>query len=220
MTAARFFGSMYCGPSWGPWRAILKAAFGLAMNEEEAGLFQLVAGGRPLPAKRCRELIICAGRRAGKDAIAALICAYFAMTFRPNGRVRPGERPLILLLAAGRAQSRGLLGYVRGLFDIPVLKALITRETVGWLRAGKRYRHRVGTADFRTIRGRTILLCVMNELAFWRDENSSNPDKEVYRAVLPATASLGDQAMVVMISSVHRRGGSALREMVEELWQR
>jgi hypothetical protein len=63
MTSARFFGSMYSGPSWGPWRAILKVAFGIMLDEEELGFFQLVAGGRPLPAKRCRELIICAGRR-------------------------------------------------------------------------------------------------------------------------------------------------------------
>ena len=203
----RVFGSSYSGEFWGPWRAVLKAAFGLAMTEEELAFFQIVAGGRPLPAKRCRELVICAARRAGKDAIAALVCAFFAMTFRPSGRVRPGERPLILLLAAGRAQSRGLLGYVRGLFEIPALKALITRETQDGFELSNGIDISVGTADFRTIRGRTVLLCIMNELAFWRDENSSNPDKEVYRAVLPAMASLGDQAMLVMISSVHRRGG-------------
>jgi hypothetical protein len=33
--------------------------------------------------------------------------------------------------------------------------------------------------DWRTIRGRTVALCMMNELAFWRDETSSNPDKEI-----------------------------------------
>jgi hypothetical protein len=203
----RVFGDAYSGPSWGPWRTVLKAGFNLPMTDDETRFFEIVAGGRPLPAKRCRELIICAGRRAGKDAIAALICAHAAMTYRPNGRVRPGERPLILLLAAGRAQSRGLLGYVRGLFEIPALKALIQRETVDGFELSNGVDISVGTADFRTIRGRTVLLCVMNELAFWRDENSSNPDKEIYRAVLPAMASLGDQAMLVMISSVHRRGG-------------
>lgn len=201
------FGSAYAGESWGPWRAVLKAGFNLPMTDEETRFFEIVAGGRPLPVKRCRELVICAARRAGKDAIASLICAWFAMTFRPDGRVRPGERPLILLLAAGRAQSRSLLGYVRGLFEIPALKALITRETQDGFELSNGIDISVGTADFRTIRGRTVLLCVMNELAFWRDENSSNPDKEIYRAVLPAMASLGDRAMLVMISSVHRRGG-------------
>jgi hypothetical protein len=215
MTSPALFGPYYAGPTWGPWEAVLKAGFGLPMTAEEVAFFKLVAGGRPLPAKRCRELVICAARRAGKDAIASLICAWFAMTFRPDGRVRPGERPLILLLAAGRAQSRSLLSYVRGLFEIPALKALITRETQDGFELSNGIDISVGTADFRTIRGRTVLLCVMNELAFWRDENSSNPDKEIYRAVLPAMASLGDQAMLVMISSVHRRGG-----LLYEKWEK
>jgi hypothetical protein len=137
------------------------------------------------------------------------------MTFQPDGRVRPGERPLILLIAAGRSQSRSLLGYVRGLFEIPALKALITRETQDGFELSNGVDISVGTADFRTIRGRTVLTCVMNEVAFWRDENSSNPDKEIYRAVLPAMASLGDQAMLVMISSVHRRGG-----LLYEKWEK
>lgn len=207
MTDARLFGSMYPGPTWGPWQAILKAAFALEMTEEEIRFFDIVAGGRPLPIKRVRELVIAAGRRAGKDAVTALIAAYFAMTFKPEGRVRAGERPLILLLAADRSQARNLLRYISGLFQIPALKALITRETQDGFELANGIDISVGTADFKTVRGRAILLCVMNELAFWTGENSASPDKEVYRAILPATASLGDKAMVVMISSVHRRAG-------------
>jgi hypothetical protein len=208
MTSPRLFGQMYEGQSWAPWRAVLKAAFNLPMTEEEARFFEIIAGGRPLPAKRCRELIVCAGRRAGKDAITALVCAYFAMTFRPDGRIRAGERPLILLLAADRSQARNLLRYVRGLFEVPALKALITRETQDGFELSNGVDISVGTADFRSsTRGRTILLCVLNEAAFMRSEGSANPDVEVYRAILPATASLGDQAMIVMISSVHRRSG-------------
>jgi hypothetical protein len=207
MTDARLFGRMYPGPTWGPWQAILKAAFALPMTEDESKFFDLVAGGRPLPVKRVRELVIAAGRRAGKDAITALISAYFAMTFRPDGRVRAGERPLILLLAADRSQARNLLRYINGLFQIPALKALITRETQDGFELANGIDISVGTNDFKTVRGRAILLCVMNELAFWSGENSASPDKEVYRAILPATASLGDLPMIVMISSVHRRSG-------------
>lgn len=207
MTDARLFGSMYPGPTWGPWQAILKAAFALPMTEEEIRFFGIVAGGRPLPVQRVRELVIAAGRRAGKDAVTALIAAYFAMTFRPEGRVRAGERPLILLLAADRSQARNLLRYINGLFQIPALKALITRETQDGFELSNGIDISVGTADYKTVRGRAILLCVMNELAFWSGTDSANPDREVYRAILPATASLGDKAMIVMISSVHRRAG-------------
>jgi hypothetical protein len=207
MTDPRLFGLMYLGASWGPWQAILKSAFALPMSEEEIQFFEAVAGGRPRPTKRVRELVIAAGRRAGKDAITALIAAFFAMTFEPEGRVRAGERPLILLLAADRSQARNLLRYISGLFKIPALKALITRETQDGFELANGVDISVGTNDFRTVRGRAIVLCVMNELAFWTGENSASPDREVYRAILPATASLGDKAMVVMISSVHRRAG-------------
>jgi hypothetical protein len=39
------------------------------------------------------------------------------------------------------------------------------------------------------------------------DESSANPDKEIIAAVRPAMATLADQAMLVMISSVYRRSG-------------
>ena len=38
--------------------------------------------------------------------------------------------------------------------------------------------------SFRSIRGRTIVACVFDEVALWRDEVSATPDVEVYRAGL------------------------------------
>ena len=35
-----------------------------------------------------------------------------------------------------------------------------------------------------SIRGRTIVACVFDEVALWRDEVSATPDVEVYRAGL------------------------------------
>jgi hypothetical protein len=207
MTSARLFGAMYDGPTWKPWHAVLKAAFGLPMDDEEAAFFRLVAGNREPSGKRCKELVLAIGRRGGKDAIAALICAHAAIAYRPDGRVRAGERPLILLLGADRLQAQNLLRYVRGLFDIKALAGLIQRETRDGFELSNGIDIFVGTADWRTIRGRTVLLCIANEIAFWMDENSSNPDREIIAAVRPAMATLADQAMLVMISSVYRKSG-------------
>src|SRR5258705_13901236 len=96
MTDNRLFGELYQGASWDGWRAILKAAFGLEMTAEETKLFRIVAGDRDPSGRRCKELVLAIGRRGGKDAISALICAYAAMSFKPDGRVRAGERPLII----------------------------------------------------------------------------------------------------------------------------
>src|SRR5258707_233370 len=65
----------------------------------------------------------------------------------------------------------------------------------------------VATADFKLVRGRTVLLCVMNETCFWPSENAASPDLETYRAVLPSMATLGNKAMVIMISSAYKRDG-------------
>ena len=45
--------------------------------------------------------------------------------------------------------------------------------------------------SFRTLRGRTLLACVFDEAAFWRDESSANPDQAVYTAVLPMLLRTG-----------------------------
>jgi hypothetical protein len=63
----------------------------------------------------------------------------------------------------------------------------------------------VHSNSFRSIRGHTLLACVFDEVAFWRDETSSEPDIEVYRAVLPALATT--QGMLIGISSPYRRIG-------------
>jgi hypothetical protein len=207
MSDPRLFGAMYQGASWDGWKVVLKAAFGLPMTAEEIAFFKIVAGDRDPSGRRCKELVMAVGRRGGKDAISALICAYAAMSFKPDGRVRAGERPLILLLGADREQARNLLRYVRGLFEIPALKTLITRQTQDGFELTSGVDVFVGTADWRTIRGRTVLLCVANEIAFWMDENSANPDREIIAAVRPAMATLADQAMLIMISSVYRKAG-------------
>jgi hypothetical protein len=217
MESAALFGPFYSGASWAPWKAVLKAAFGLEMTAQEIILFKTIAGDRDPPGKRCKELVLAIGRRGGKDAISALIGAYMALTFQPAGRVRAGERPLILLLAKDQSQARNLLRFIRGLFDgVPALKKLIQRSTQDGFELRNSIDIAVGASDYRTVRGRTILCCIMNEIAFWNDaETSANPSQEVYRAIKPSMATLADDAMLVMISSVHRRAG-----LLYDRWQK
>lgn len=66
----------------------------------------------------------------------------------------------------------------------------MTRETVDGVELANGVDIVVQTCDFRSTRGRTILLAVFNEVAFWASENSANPDIEVFRAVQPAMATL------------------------------
>ena len=63
----------------------------------------------------------------------------------------------------------------------------------------------VRSGSFRTVRGRTLLASIVDEVAFLRDEASAYPDTELYRALLPALATTG--GMLVGISTPYRKVG-------------
>ena len=52
--------------------------------------------------------------------------------------------------------------------------------------------------SYRTVRGRTMLCVIFDEVAQWRDETSALPDLETYRAVLPSLATT--KGMLIGIS--------------------
>jgi len=48
---------------------------------------------------------------------------------------------------------------------------------------------------------------LLDELAFWRDASSANPDAEVLNAIRASMATFGDDAMVIAGSSPYSRSG-------------
>ncbi len=63
----------------------------------------------------------------------------------------------------------------------------------------------VHSDSYRSVRGRTLLACIFDEIALWRDDTSANPDIETYRAVLPSLARTG--GMLLGISTPYRCTG-------------
>ena len=59
--------------------------------------------------------------------------------------------------------------------------------------------------SFKLVRGRTLLAVVLDEVSFWQDDSSSNPDTEVYKAVRPSLVRTG--GLLVGISSPYRKVG-------------
>src|SRR4051794_11450686 len=111
-----WFRSSFEGESWDLWKAILKAAFALGMSDRELELFRQVAERDP-PTEQVRELIIVAGRRAGKDSVASLIAIYLAVFCNFKKHLRPGERATVALLAVDRIQAKICWRYISSLFD-------------------------------------------------------------------------------------------------------
>jgi hypothetical protein len=189
--------------TWGTWLAVLRAAFGLHLSRKERRAFDSVARRSP-PRQRVRELWAIVGRRSGKSRMAAALAVFFAL-FLPH-QLAAGEVGSVLVLAASRDQAKVVFRYAVGFIQAsPVLAKGVASVTADEIRLKSGIVIGVHPASFRTVRGRTILACVFDEVAFWRDENSAEPDLEIYRAVLPSLASSG--GMLVGISSPYRKVG-------------
>jgi hypothetical protein len=200
------FGKWFDGSSWDGWRAVLRAAFAEPITRAERAFFRSVAKREP-PPHRVKELWIIAGRRAGKDSVASGIAAHAAASFESAGRLRPGERALVACLAVDKAQAALVAGYTRAFFrEIPSLRALVERETSDGLALSNGVDIAIMASDFRSIRGRTILLAILDECAYWKGENSASPDKEVLRAIKPSMLTLSE-SMVIGISTAYQRSG-------------
>jgi hypothetical protein len=201
------FQKWFDGPSWDLWRAIEKAVYALPMSEDEIARFKSVSGDRELPKQRVKEFWCVAGRRGGKDSVASLILSFSAALFIDQDKLRPGERAVCLCLACDREQAAIILGYVKSYFQIvPPLKEMVVRETINGLELNNAVDIVVATNSFRSIRGRTILVAIFDEVAFWMDDTTARPDTKTYDAVTPGMATLPG-SMLIGISTPHRKSG-------------
>jgi hypothetical protein len=190
--------------SWSRWLSVLRAAFGLPLNDDDRAILCKVAGDRAAPSQRVRELWAVVGRRSGKTRIAAAISVYIGAIEQHT--LAPGETGYVLLLAASRAQASVAFGYVVGFLEAsPILKQQIEAVTVDEVRLRGNVVIGVHAGSYRTIRGRTLLAVVGDETSFWRDESSAQPDVEIYRACAPALAA--SRGLWVGISTGYRKIG-------------
>lgn len=201
------FEPWFRGPSWFPWRIVLKAACGLRLDEVELAIFRLLAERDP-PASWVRELWVIAGRRAGKGSIGSSAATFYSAIPDYRSFLRPGEVPLVMCLAVDRPQARIVRDYAGAYFDniqlLRPLKSLSERRDGFNLTNGVELA--VQPANYRSVRGRTSPFAIFDEVAFWRDAESASPDVEIYNAVMPAMATM-PRSLLMGISTPYRRAG-------------
>jgi hypothetical protein len=193
--------------TWAAWFVFLKVIFGLGLDEAELAIFRKCTG-RNLPALvgyLSATLII--GRRGGKSLIMALIAAFLACFFDWTPFLIDGERGVIMIVAADRRQATVIFKYLRGMLGIPLLSSMIERETLDTIELNNSITIEIQTASYKTIRGRTVVAALADELAFWSDETSSNPDVEIINALKPAMATI-PKAMMLKASSPYAKRGA------------
>ena len=186
MTDSDLFGQQFGGDSWAAWRALLAGFYGLALTEREPDTFSSLTGLSEPPEAACEELWLVVGRRGGKSLVAALLALYEACFNDHQAQLSPGEVATVMVLAADRKQAKVVFRYIGGLLnENPMFKRLIVREDRECIELSNRTVIEVHTASFRSVRGYTLAAVICDEIAFWRSDESANPDTEILRALRP-----------------------------------
>ena len=119
----------------------------------------------------------------------------------------PGEVATIAVIAADRRQARVIFRFIMGLLrEVPPLAELIDGETSDTITLRNRVQIEIHTASFRVTRGYTFAAVLADETAFWRDESSTNPDVEIFRALRPGLSNI-PTSMLLNASSPYRKSG-------------
>ncbi len=203
-----FAGTFAPRDTWTAWRTVLRALFALPPAPDDADRYGAHTGRRTWPATPAREAWLAVGRRGGKSRIAALVAVYLACFRDYRSSLAPGERATVMVIAADRRQARVVLRYIAGFFEsTPLLRPLIHRRTAEAIHLTSRVTIEVHTASFRAVRGYTVAAAICDEIAFWRSDESANPDTEILAALRPAMATVPG-ALLLCISSPYARRGA------------
>lgn len=205
MEDPKLLGEQFGGESWTAWRALLCGFYGLPLSEQEQAIFEALTK-RKSPLEALLELALVIGRRGGKSICAGLLCIYEGFFVDHRDKLSPGELATVLVLSADRLQSRNLMNYVTGLIlSCPMLKAMVLSMNKETIELENNCIIRIGTASFRTTRGYTFAAAICDEIAFWRSDDSANPDFEIINAIRPGLATL--EGKLIMLSSPYSRKG-------------
>jgi hypothetical protein len=195
--------------SWTAWRSFLSALFGLSMSPEQLAIYRQCTNRTEPPTTATNEAWLVIGRRGGKSFILALIAVFLASFRDYRQYLGPGERGTIVVIAQDRKSARTILRCVLGLLNaVPMLARTIQHEGKESVDLTNRVTIEIHTANFRTVRGYTIVAALCDELAFWRTEDdSANPDVQILQALRPAMATIPN-AMLLCASSPYAQAGA------------
>jgi hypothetical protein len=208
MSDKKLFRPWFKDPAtWNAWRAFLALLFNLPMDTEQTALARACTALETLPEQAFTEAWLVVGRRGGKSLVLAMIAIYLALFKDWSANLVPGERGTVLVLAADRRQAQSIMRYARALCEeVPLLAGRVERATTEEIEFRGRVGIEVATASYRTVRGRTLIAALLDEIAFFRSEDSANPDFEILDAIRPAMASMPGSMLLCASSPYSRRG--------------
>ncbi|GJE77246.1 hypothetical protein [Methylorubrum suomiense] len=202
------FGTVLPGESWAAWRVVLIAANGEPLTDDERAIFAELTGREREPDEPCDEVWGVVGRRGGKTRAFAVAAVYRALLVDyTDCNLAPGQRFRLPVIAAVKEQAVQAFQYILGIIqEVPMFaQELMGEPTQDTIRLSNRIDIVVTAANFKTVRGPTLIACICDEIAFWRIEGHANPDKEILRSIRPGLATTGGP-LLVMSSPYAKKG--------------
>jgi hypothetical protein len=194
--------------TWFAWRAFLCGVFNLPFEDDDAfELFRKCTGRALAPVRAFREIFLIAGRRSGKSFLCALIACYLA-AFRNYGEyLAGGETPVVAVIAQDRESAQVILKYVKAFFkESVVLRSMLVGDLREKILLSNNVEIQILTGDYKSIRGRTLIGAVVDELAFLNSDGSANSDSELLAAVRPSLISIPNSLLIGLSSPFSRQG--------------
>jgi hypothetical protein len=201
------FGSFFEGETWDAWRVFLRGLFALPLIDDDLAFFTKYTGRTVAPTKPFREAALICGRRSGKTRIISTIAVYLSFIRDYRRYLAPGQIATIGILASDRKQAREAFNFCSGLFRyVPSLTGLVEREDGERIVLNNQVQIEIGTASFRSTRGYTYIAVIADEVAYWRDETSANPDIEILRAIRPGLINIPGSLLIIASSPYGKKG--------------
>ncbi len=208
LTSPAHFGGpdMMGGATWAGWRVVLLAVMGEVLTDAEREIYQAITEREREPVEPVREFYGVVGRRGGKSRAMGTLAAYLAGCCDHRSVLAPGQRGRLPIVAASKDQADEVLAYVRGAFaQSSALRGLVENEVERTLSLRSLIDVQVRALSFRNLRGATNIGIILDELAFWRSDESATPDVEVIKALRPSLATT--KGPLIAISSPYARKG-------------
>lgn len=190
--------------SWRPWLTAADVLYGLPLGEDGLELFQRCTGLEEPPGSPVRDAFFIVGRRGGKSRITAALAVHEAV-FADTSLLAPGETGLVAVVAPDRDQGGIILNYCRRNFQrSAILNSMVEADLSQEIRLTNGVAIRVLTCSTASVRGYTLIACILEEASFWRVEGR-DPGKEIVRSLKPALATTGGP--LIAISTPYARSG-------------
>ncbi|SIO10030.1 hypothetical protein SAMN05443247_05427 [Bradyrhizobium erythrophlei] len=107
-------GTAIAGDSWRSWRALLIAAMGEELREDERAIFTKLTGREHEPLQRIEQFAGVVGRRGGKSKAIATVATYIAGLCDHRDALVPGERGVLLCVALDQRVAKIILDFASG----------------------------------------------------------------------------------------------------------